>query len=98
MEAVRGVPNWPLVPNYPPFLYVCEGGTGSSSSCSSDSYRGPSAASEPETQAIKAIFQQFESRVAMYLSVHAFSQFILLPWFFQSSSSAINAWHVCSLE
>lgn len=69
------------------------GGTGSSSTCTSDSYRGASAASEPETQAIRTLFQYFESSAAMYLSVHAFSQVILLPWTYSTQSNAYNTWH-----
>lgn len=55
------------------------GGAGSSSSPDSDTYRGPSAFSEPETRAIKA-FIESQSHLTTLLSFHTFSELILYPW------------------
>ncbi len=54
------------------------GGSGSSGIPSSDTYRGSSAFSEPETQALRDFFlaHPFEAMI----SYHSFSQLILYPW------------------
>ncbi len=54
------------------------GGPGSSGDSFSDTYRGPSAFSEPETQAVRD-FVQREAPTAL-ISYHNFSQLILYPW------------------
>lgn len=56
----------------------CNRGSGSSGSCFSDSYRGPSAASEPETQAMIALADQENFVIAV--SYHSFGQFIDYPY------------------
>jgi carboxypeptidase T len=55
------------------------GGGGSSGSTGSDIYRGPSAFSEPETQAVKAFFETHDN-ITINLSLHTFSKLILYPW------------------
>lgn len=55
------------------------GGGGASTSPSSDTYRGPSAFSEPETQAIKNYVEAHEN-ITSLLSFHTYSQLILYPW------------------
>ncbi|AFY02835.1 M14 family metallopeptidase [Bdellovibrio bacteriovorus] len=55
------------------------GGGGASTSPSSDTFRGPSAFSEPETQAIKRYVESHEN-ITSLLSFHTFSQLILYPW------------------
>lgn len=52
---------------------------GASSDPDDDTYRGPSAFSEPETQAVKA-FIESRSNLKMLLSYHTFSELILYPW------------------
>lgn len=54
------------------------GGPGSSGDTFSEIYRGPSAFSEPETQAVRD-FLQAQPPVAL-ISYHSFSQLILYPW------------------
>lgn len=54
------------------------GGPGSSGSTYSETYRGPSAFSEPETQAMRDLLRQIEP--AALISYHNFSQLILYPW------------------
>jgi murein tripeptide amidase MpaA len=58
------------------------GGGGSSSDPCSDTYRGPSAASEPEVQATAAFFADLQKTAPVYLSIdwHSYSQLILRPW------------------
>lgn len=55
------------------------GGSGASTSPSSDTYRGPSAFSEKETQAIKTYIEKHEN-ITSLLSFHTFSELILYPW------------------
>jgi len=55
------------------------GGPGASADPSDDTYRGPSAFSEPETQAIKAFIER-QQNISILLSYHTFSELILYPW------------------
>jgi|CXWL01.1.fsa_nt_gi carboxypeptidase T len=55
------------------------GGKGASSNPNNDTYRGPSAFSEPETQAVKA-FVESHKNLKILLSYHTFSELILYPW------------------
>lgn len=55
------------------------GGPGSSGSTWSDTYRGPYAFSEPETQAVKA-FVESKTNLKTLISYHSFSELILYPW------------------
>lgn len=63
------------------------GGGGASSSPGSDTFRGPSAFSEPETQAIKNHVEANEN-ITILLSFHTFSKLILYPWGFKYDSLA----------
>jgi carboxypeptidase T len=55
------------------------GGEGASSSTRSDTYMGPSAFSEIETQNVKH-FVDTQPRMTTLLSTHTFSELILYPW------------------
>ena len=55
------------------------GGQGSSGSPSSETYRGPSALSEPETAAISK-FLYGKPQIKAGLDFHAYSQLNLRPW------------------
>jgi carboxypeptidase T len=55
------------------------GGVGASTNPSSETYRGPSAFSEQETQAIKNWVEQ-TPQLQMMLSYHTFSKLVLWPW------------------
>lgn len=55
------------------------GGGGASTSPASDTYRGPQAFSEPESQAIKKFVESHEN-ITILLSFHTFSELILYPW------------------
>ncbi len=79
------------------FYWGCCGGS-SSSQCS-ETYRGPSAASEPETQAVqsyaRAIFPDQradpitaaapDDATGLYIDIHSYSELVLWPWGFTST-------------
>jgi hypothetical protein len=69
--------------NYP---YLWGPGCGSSSTCTSDIYRGPSGASELETQAMINLQDQFH--FVMATSYHSFGQFIDYPYACSNGSPA----------
>ncbi|XP_059172957.1 carboxypeptidase B-like [Physella acuta] len=56
------------------------GTTGISTNCASDIYPGTGPFSEPETANIRDLFESIYSNVVAYLSVHSYSQFLLVPW------------------
>ncbi|XP_074657947.1 carboxypeptidase B-like [Tubulanus polymorphus] len=53
---------------------------GASSYECSETYAGPSAMSEPETQAVANFIETNKQRIRMYLSFHSFGQYFLTPW------------------
>jgi carboxypeptidase T len=55
------------------------GGGGASEDPNDETYRGPSAFSEPETQAVKA-FVEAHDNLKVLLSYHTFSELVLYPW------------------
>ncbi len=55
------------------------GGDGSSGSTSSETYRGSSPFSEPETQVLRDYFLS-TGRVAANIDIHSYSQLVLRPW------------------
>ncbi|HRK01059.1 MAG TPA: M14 family metallopeptidase [Oligoflexia bacterium] len=55
------------------------GGDGASDNPNSETYRGPEAFSEPETQALRD-FVSVMPNLKMLLSFHTFSELILYPW------------------
>ncbi|MCW2924755.1 MAG: Carboxypeptidase [Thermoleophilia bacterium] len=54
------------------------GGPGASSSPRSETYRGPSAASEPETKALQTYLQ--ETKPDFFIDWHSYSQLNMYPW------------------
>lgn len=60
------------------YSYLWGPGCGSSSTCSSDIYRGPSTASEIETRAMMALQDQYH--FVMATSYHSFGEFIDYPY------------------
>lgn len=66
------------------------GGEGASSSTSSDIYHGPSAFSEPETQAVRD-FTRSRKRATTMISFHTFSELVLWPWGHTNSEVANKA-------
>ncbi|QOJ14554.1 MAG: hypothetical protein HRU75_07840 [Planctomycetia bacterium] len=55
------------------------GGSGSSSSPNSETYRGPSAFSEAETQALRNLLYENPNFVA-HIDLHSYSQLVMYPW------------------
>ena len=55
------------------------GGRGASSDPRSETYRGPSAFSEPETRAIRDFITSYRN-ITILLSYHTFSELVLYPW------------------
>lgn len=84
------------------FQWACCGGS-SSSQCS-ETYHGPSPASEPETQAVQAYLNAIfpdqrgpnltdpapSDATGVYLDIHSYGQLVLWPWGF-TSGTAPNA-------
>lgn len=66
--------------------YGYQWGTGgSSNSPNSETYMGPQAFSEPETQAIK-LYIETHKNISILLSFHTFSELILYPWGWSNGS------------
>lgn len=53
---------------------------GSSSNPCSDTYAGPSAFSEPEAKLTSEFLESISDRLAFFLSLHSYSQLILIPY------------------
>jgi len=58
------------------------GGYGSSGSTSSETYRGPSAFSEPETQALRD-FILGHPNITTYMDYHSYGQYLMWAWGYQ---------------
>jgi len=65
---------------------------GSSSNPASDTYMGPSVASEPEVQAIVKFFLTYTNIIAAF-DIHSYSQLILRPYGWKTGSSEHEAQH-----
>ncbi len=52
---------------------------GDSNDPTDETYQGPSAFSEPETQAVKAFFDRF-TNIKIMVSYHTYGQLVLYPW------------------
>lgn len=66
------------------------GGEGASSSPSNETYRGPSAFSEPETRAMRDFFLAHPN-IITHNDLHSYSQLILWPWGFTATPSPDQA-------
>ncbi|KAK0045964.1 zinc carboxypeptidase A 1, partial [Biomphalaria pfeifferi] len=56
------------------------GTTGISRTCTSDIFCGDGPFSEPESANLRDLFNELYDSVKVYLSVHAYSQYLLVPW------------------
>jgi len=65
------------------------GGAGSSGNTASETYRGPSAFSEPETQAMRD-FILAHPNITAYIDFHSYSELILWPWGYTPALSPDN--------
>jgi len=77
------------------------GGPGASGDASDDTYRGPSAFSEPETRAVKDLIESHPN-LKVLLSYHTFSELVLYPWGGQEApiedQTALKAYQVMAGE
>jgi len=64
---------------------------GASNNPCSDTYAGNAPFSEPETSAIRDFYGSIASRSRMYLSIHSFGQYLLMPYGHTSSPSNLHA-------
>src|SRR5262249_52870273 len=64
--------------NYPAYWGFCSSGGGASSAPGSDTYRGPFAASEPETQGLMQLAR--DRRPVESLSYHTYSELVIHPY------------------
>lgn len=69
------------------------GFSGSSSNPYSDVYSGPHAASESETIALESLFKQNADKIAIAFDFHSFSQFVLWPWSYDTSTHPKEKMH-----
>lgn len=53
---------------------------GASANPCSDTHAGPSAFSEPETQALRNWFSANGDNVKLYLTFHSYGEMMLYPW------------------
>jgi hypothetical protein len=67
------------------------GGPGSSGTPASDTYRGPSVASEPETQAIARYVSGLNRRIGG-IDYHAYGPLVLRSWGWTSTPSSDESW------
>jgi len=56
------------------------GGYGASDNACKETYRGPSAFSEPESRAMRDFLLAGEQNFVLYLTFHSYGQYILYPW------------------
>ncbi len=56
------------------------GGSGSSGSSGSDTYRGTDPFSEPETRTIRDFAKSFGDQLAAHMEYHSYSQLVMYPW------------------
>ncbi|KAI9218533.1 hypothetical protein BC828DRAFT_332393, partial [Blastocladiella britannica] len=61
------------------YAYHWSGSGGASDNTDDETYRGPSAESEPETKVLSAYYKSLD-RVTAAIDFHTFSQLILRPW------------------
>ncbi|KAM5151860.1 carboxypeptidase O-like [Mantella aurantiaca] len=62
--------------------------TGASTDCNDITFCGPSAASELETKGLVRLMEEHKSNIIMYLTIHSYSQLILLPYGYTNKPSA----------
>ncbi|KAI5633766.1 zinc carboxypeptidase domain-containing protein [Phthorimaea operculella] len=48
--------------------------------CNKETYAGPTAFSEKETQMVKRVMVENSDRIKLYVSMHAYGQYLVYPW------------------
>lgn len=62
------------------FFFPLNVAIGASSNPCSDTFAGPSAWSEPETEQLADYLRGLSSEVKLYLSFHSYGQYLLFPY------------------
>lgn len=70
---------WTHIPQKISSFSFCSTGPGASSTPCSETYRGPSAHSEPEVKAI-VDFVKSHGKIKAFVSIHSYSQMLLYPY------------------
>nr|XP_036220392.1 carboxypeptidase B isoform X2 [Bactrocera oleae] len=60
------------------------GEVGASNTACADTFKGLSAFSEPETQALRDLMHSLTGRAKFYLTLHAYGNYLLYPWGYSS--------------
>uniref|UniRef100_A0A1I8JKC0 Peptidase_M14 domain-containing protein n=1 Tax=Macrostomum lignano TaxID=282301 RepID=A0A1I8JKC0_9PLAT len=66
--------------------YRWGGGAGSSGFPCADNFRGPAAFSAAETSAVRRYLESRKSRLLMFVSLHSFGQYLLIPYGYQKNT------------
>ncbi len=92
--TVRGFENSNSI--YNTFFFFCfpTSGAGSSNNPCTETYRGPSAHSEPEVKAI-VDFVKSHGNLKAFVSIHSYSQMLLYPYGYTSTPAKDQAELVC---
>ncbi|KAI8121307.1 hypothetical protein FF38_05968 [Lucilia cuprina] len=64
------------------------GEVGASSLSCSDTFKGTTAFSEPETQVLRDLMRSLTGRAKMYLTLHSYGNYLLYPWGYTSALPA----------
>ncbi len=72
-------------------------GPGTSSQPCSDQYKGVRAFSEQETANLRDFVLKIKGDLKMFITIHAYSQLLLVPWGFQSQRPSDWVEVVCIL-
>uniref|UniRef100_A0A034W5T7 Zinc carboxypeptidase A 1 n=1 Tax=Bactrocera dorsalis TaxID=27457 RepID=A0A034W5T7_BACDO len=67
------------------------GEVGASNSACADTFRGPTAFSEPEMQALRDLMHSLTGRAKFYLTLHSYGNYLLYPWGY--TSALPENWH-----
>ncbi|XP_047996795.1 carboxypeptidase B-like [Leguminivora glycinivorella] len=58
----------------------------SSDPCDRETYAGPKPFSEPETQMVRNVMMENRERIKLYVSLHAYGQYLVYPWGYTGGS------------
>lgn len=48
--------------------------------CNGETYAGPNAFSEPETQMVRKVMMENAKKIKLYVSLHSYGQYLVYPW------------------
>ncbi|XP_063626586.1 carboxypeptidase B-like [Cydia splendana] len=58
----------------------------SNNPCDKETYAGPKPFSEPETQMVRNVMMTYRDRIKLYVSLHAYGQYLVYPWGYTGGS------------